>query len=318
MPSGIHIILVKEMNTSRVAIMMGTYNGQAFIKQQLNSIKEQNFEGWFLWVSDDHSTDLTIDYINNFLNENEGSGELLTGPGEGVNENFKSLILNEDILSEYYAFSDQDDIWEKSKLERAVEWLDTVPHEVPAFFCSRTELIDQNNNFIGYSPDFKKKPDFKNALIQNIASGNTMVFNHAARELLKSSLSGPVVIHDWSLYLVVTACGGQVFYDSVPSVFYRQHTLNVIGNSMGFRQRYRNYKLASQGRRQLWNDINISMLERIHPYLTAEAKKTLHLFRSIRQRYLFKRLLSFKESGVYHQQLIGTLTTFVHTLMNRM
>ncbi|MFE0584990.1 glycosyltransferase family 2 protein [Pantoea vagans] len=306
------------MNTSRVAIIMGSYNGEDFIKQQLNSIKEQSFEDWFLWISDDNSTDSTIDYVTDFLNQNKGAGKLLTGPGKGFNENFKSLIMNEAIHSEYYAFSDQDDIWAKSKLKRAVEWLDTVPYEVPAFFCSRTELIDQNNKFIGFSPDFKKKPDFKNALIQNIASGNTMVFNHAARELLKLSLSGPVVIHDWSLYLVVTACGGQVFYDSSPSVFYRQHTANVIGNSMGLKQRFRNYKLASQGRRQIWNDTNISMLERIHPHLTFEAKKTLHLFRSIRQRSLFKRVLSLKESGVYHQQLIGTLTTFVHTLMNRM
>lgn len=306
------------MNTSQVAIMMGTYNGETFIKQQLNSIKEQSFGDWFLWVSDDNSTDLTVDYINDFFIENKGAGEVLTGPGKGFNENFKSLVMNEAILSEYYAFSDQDDIWSSSKLKRAVEWLDTVPCEVPAFFCSRTELIDQNNKFIGYSPDFKKKPDFKNALIQNIASGNTMVFNHAARELLKRSFSGPVVIHDWSLYLVVTACGGQVFYDSVPSVFYRQHTANVIGNSMGLKQRFMNYKLASQGRRQVWNDINIAMLERLHPYLTVEAKKTLHLFRSIRQKSLFKRLLSLKQSGVYHQQLIGTLTTFVHTLMNRM
>lgn len=306
------------MNTSRVAIIMGSYNGEDFIKQQLNSIKEQSFEDWFLWISDDNSTDLTIDYVTDFLNKNKGAGKLLTGPGKGFNENFKSLIMNEAIHSEYYAFSDQDDIWAKSKLARAVEWLDTVPYEIPAFFCSRTALIDQNNKFIGFSPDFKKKPDFKNALIQNIASGNTMVFNHAARELLKLSLSGPVVIHDWSLYLVVTACGGQVFYDSSPSVFYRQHTANVIGNSMGLKQRFRNYKLASQGRRQIWNDTNISMLERIHPHLTFEAKKTLHLFRAIRQRSLFKRVLSLKESGVYHQQLIGTLTTFVHTLMNRM
>lgn len=298
--------------------MMGTYNGEDFIKQQLDSIKEQKFEDWFLWISDDGSSDLTVDYINDFLNENEGTGQYLKGPGKGLNENFKTLVLNEKIISDYYAFSDQDDIWAQSKLERAVKWLDTVPYAVPAFFCSRTELIDQNNNFIGYSPDYKKKPDFKNALIQNIASGNTMVFNHAARELLKQSFTGPVVIHDWSLYLVVTACGGQVFYDSVPSVSYRQHTANLIGNSMGLKQRLKNYKLASQGRRQLWNDINISMLERIHPYLTVEAKKTLHLFRLIRQQSLFKRLLSLKESGVYHQQLIGTLTTFVHTLMNRM
>jgi hypothetical protein len=107
------------------------------------------------------------------------------GPAEGSTANFLSLTCRADIDADYFAYADQDDVWESDKLERAVNWLKTIPEGVPALYGSRTLLVDARNQHIGYSPLFEREPNFRNALVQSIAGGNTMVFNRAARDLLR-------------------------------------------------------------------------------------------------------------------------------------
>ena len=181
-----------------------------------------------------------------------------SGPAEGFAANFLSLICNADIQADYYAFADQDDVWEPNKLERAVMWLSTVPSNVPALYGTRTLLVDERNQVMGLSPLFPQPPCFANALVQNIAGGNTMVFNKAARKLLREAgESIDVVTHDWWVYLVVSGCGGQVFYDVVPSLRYRQHNHNAVGQDTNWRARLSRIHLLLRGRFKGWNDRNV-------------------------------------------------------------
>ena len=88
-------------------------------------------------------------------------------------------------------------------------WLQTVPRGTPALYGARTLLIDPEGAYLGRSPLFCRPPTFRNALVQNIAGGNTMVFNEAARRLLMAAGSAvQVPSHDWWLYLLTTAGGG--------------------------------------------------------------------------------------------------------------
>ena len=91
-----------------------------------------------------------------------------------------SLNCRADIDTEFFAYADQDDIWEADKLERAMKWLQTVPRHIPALYGSRTQLVDERNQYIGYSPLFGRSPSFENALVHNVAGGNPMVFHRAA------------------------------------------------------------------------------------------------------------------------------------------
>jgi hypothetical protein len=61
-------------------------------------------------------------------------------------------LLREDIKADYYSFSDQDDIWYKDKLERAIKWLKSIPSDIPALYCSRTQLVDDTGEDLGLSP----------------------------------------------------------------------------------------------------------------------------------------------------------------------
>lgn len=305
-------------DASSVAILLCTYNGSQFIEPQLTSYLMQEHKNWSLWASDDDSEDNTVDKLREFADISNHEVNIFKGPKNGVCKNFISLINNNNINASYYAFSDQDDIWLNFKLRAAVQWLDEIGDKVPALYCSRTKLIDIKGENIGLSPCYSKPPSFQNALIQNIASGNSMVFNNKARELLKSLSDAPMVIHDWALYLAVTGVGGKVFFDSLPTVLYRQHDNNLIGNGMSFKTRLFNFIHAHQQRKVLWNDMNIAMMKKIELSMSDENRKTLYHFSGIRDSSIIHRLCLLKKSGVYHQQLVGSLTTLSHTIFNRM
>ncbi len=86
---------------------------------------------------------------------------MFSGPAEGFAANFVSLTCNDTIQADFYAYSDQDDIWEADKLARSVQWLQTLPADVPGLYCSRTRLVDADNHEIGFSPLFFQTSQFR-------------------------------------------------------------------------------------------------------------------------------------------------------------
>ncbi|TGR60375.1 glycosyltransferase family 2 protein, partial [bacterium M00.F.Ca.ET.194.01.1.1] len=100
---------------------------------------------------------------------------------QGFAANFRSMILDPRIDADCYAFSDQDDVWEPDRLESAIRWMEGEDIDMPLLFCSRTATISQTGIPAGYSPLFRRPPSFRNALVQSIAGGNTMLFNRKAR-----------------------------------------------------------------------------------------------------------------------------------------
>src|SRR5262249_21670001 len=141
---------------------------------------------------------------------------LREGPRLGVTANFLSLAADPTIDAEYFALSDQDDVWHADKLSRAVAWLAGRPHATPALYCGRTALMTEDGRCYQLSPLFRRPPGFRNALVQNIGGGNTMVFNRAAKKLVETAGRQPVVVHDWWIYQLISAAGGDVFYDRNP------------------------------------------------------------------------------------------------------
>lgn len=291
------------------AILLCTFNGAAFLSAQLSSYPNQTLTDWRVYASDDGSTDRTRAILSEFqLRLGSSRMEIRNGPRKGYVANFLSLACDPSIDADYYAFSDQDDIWEPDKLSRAVSWLQNVPSQIPAAYCSRTRLIDENGQECGFSPEFLRKPDFKNALVQSIAGGNTMVFNRAAKNLLVAG--GPFVrvpSHDWWLYLLITAHAGRIFYDRNPSVRYRVHPKNVIGPQNGWSERLHRLRMLAERRFQHWNDLNVAALEPFRPRMSTENRRAFELFCDARKQRLFGRVVGFRKAGVYRQTVWGNL-----------
>lgn len=301
-----------------VAVLLCTYNGDNFLTEQLDSIASQTHKNLDLWTSDDDSQDKTQNILEEYQSSwTENHFSICCGPQQGFAENFLSLICNSAIKADYFACSDQDDIWEPDKLERALAKLSDVPSNVPALYCSRTTAIDKHGHQLGLSPLFQKPPSFANALVQNIGGGNTMVMNQAARELLLCAGSQAVVSHDWWIYLLVSGAGGKVFYDATPSVQYRQHDNNLVGSNTSWLSRSHRIRLLLQGRFRRWNTINTQSLIQNRNLLTLENQRTLDIFCSARDRYLIPRLLGMWKSGIYRQTRLETLGLVIATVFKK-
>jgi glycosyltransferase involved in cell wall biosynthesis len=294
-------------------------NGERFLTEQLDSLEAQTFTRWRLVVSDDGSTDRTRSILDAFRRAHTpGRVEIVQGPRRGVPANFLFATCRESPVTEYYAFCDQDDVWEADKLARAVAILKQAPPGVPALYGARTRLIDEDGKAIGLSPLFPRLPTFRSALVQSIAGGNTMVFNRKARELL--AFCGPdvdVPSHDWWLYQVTSACDGMVHYDAWPSVRYRQHTQNVIGSNMGLAARLRRLRMLGQGRFRHWSDLNVVALTRLRPRMSVENRQIFDLFRKARHCPLLQRARMFAQAGVYRQTLLGNLGLAAAVLLKK-
>lgn len=297
------------LSLPKVAILLCTYNGEKFLPEQLDSFESQDYSDWQVWASDDGSKDSTLAILERYrIQWGDERLSIITGPGKGSTANFLSLTCKSEINADFYAFSDQDDIWENDKLSTAVNWLNTVSNDTPALYCARTRLVDAVNQEIGFSQFFKNPPSFANALVQNIAGGNTMVINKAACDLIREmGKDVDVVVHDWWFYMLVSGCGGRIFYDGYTSLRYRQHNENQIGMNSNWSARWARIRMLLQGQYSRWNDRNILALQQFKHRLTVGNLLIFNQFCNARKLPLIPRLCGFKQSGIYRQTLLGNL-----------
>ena len=306
-------------STCHVAILLAVKDGERFLPDQLQSFVNQTHRNWSLNVSDDGSTDRTLHIIREFAGRVSNPVNLRCGPRAGFCKNFMSLVLDDRIGGDYFAFSDQDDIWYADKIARALMLLQTVPKNRPALYCSRTELVDANAQHRGYSPLFTRRPSFQNALVQSIGGGNTMVFNERARDLLRKVGDTDAHLHDWLAYQVISAAGGAIFYDCRPSLKYRQHTENLVGSNLGLRARAERVKMLFQGQWEYWNGLNLKALEQLEADITDQNRKTIDNFTKMRcAAWLPQRLWYFLRSGVYRQTFMSNFGLLVAVVTKKM
>jgi glycosyltransferase involved in cell wall biosynthesis len=304
----------------RLAILLCTYQGERFLAPQLDSIKAQTFTDWALWASDDRSSDGTVEILESYRRA-WGSDRLFirAGPAQGFRANFLSLACDASIHADYFAFADQDDLWDSDKLAVALRWLDTIPAATPALYCARTRLIDENNRPLGFSPLFPKPFAFGNALAQSGGGGNTMVFNAAARALLVEAGADVVVqTHDWWAYILVSGCGGKVYYDPTPKVGYRQHGRNLVGSNASLAGQLRRLRRILIGHFKTMNDRNIAALQRMRHRLSPQSLRVLDEFTRARGRWLVPRVLGIRRSGIYCQTVVSNLALIGATLLKKL
>jgi len=223
--------LAEPHHQERVAILLSVFNGEHFLREQLESLLVQTHRSWQLYWRDDGSDDRSASLLRAFG----------AGPGKGrvceITEPFGRLgamrgyftLLVAAPPHSTIAFSDQDDVWLPEKPERGLSALAAVPDHVPALYCARQTLVDANLTRLGLSASFVRPPGFPAALTQNIVTGCTAMLNRPAASILVRSLPPSATLHDWWSYLVVAAAGGYILLDPEPAILYRQHAGNLVG-----------------------------------------------------------------------------------------
>ncbi|MDR1530269.1 MAG: glycosyltransferase family 2 protein [Burkholderiales bacterium] len=308
------------MSSDHVAILLATYQGEKFLAAQLDSLIAQTHQNWTIYASDDGSTDGTLNILRQYQQRLGGERLCIAQtPRLGAAANFLSLVRRAEIQANYYAYCDQDDIWLPERIARGFAFCRTVADTTPALFGSRTRLIDDSGNVVGVSPAFRRPPSFRNALAQNIASGNTMLFNEATRRLLqKTSEDTLIVIHDWWTYLLVAACGGQIRFELQPTVHYRQHRDNQIGAGVGASARASRVRSLFIGDFRAWNARHIEALQSFREELPPENWQILAWFAQARQSALPRRLKLLAQSGVYCQTVLGNGKLLAAALLDKL
>jgi glycosyltransferase involved in cell wall biosynthesis len=300
------------------AILMCTFNGEEYVIEQIRSIVQQEYKGIQLYISDDGSSDLTISIIERYIKENSLHNViLLSGPKKGYANNFMSMIYNNDIRADYYAYSDQDDIWDKDKISAAILELERVPEGESALYCTRTKLVDQNNNYTGMSKIFRREPLFKNAIVQSIAGGNTMVMNNSAREAMARYKVSNIVSHDWWSYIVISAIDGVILYNSEARIRYRQHDQNVIGENRNILSKIKRILNVLNGNYKKMNSKNINELIKIRGLMSTGNKEVLDCFIKAREGLIITRIVNGFKSGVYRQVKLESIALYLAIIAGR-
>lgn len=210
-----------------ITVLMSTYNGEMYLKEQLDSILNQEQVDLTLLIRDDGSTDGTVNILKEYENLH-GNIKWYSGTNLGCGKSFFQLVLDAP-ESDYYAFADQDDVWDKDKLAIAISKIRDSSKDIPSLYCSAIRPVDANLKLLPHKKAKEIKPTFGIALTQAIAPGCSYVFNKLLLEKFKKMKIDDIDIHDWALFRVVTALDGFIYYDVGPHFSYRQHDNNVIG-----------------------------------------------------------------------------------------
>ena len=211
----------------KLTVLLSSYNGEKYIKEQIDSILNQTLQNVSLLVRDDGSSDKTVEILKQY----ESCGKLKWYNGENLRcaKSFWNLVMNAE-KSDYYAFCDQDDVWDADKLECAVNMLEKENPNTPLLYFCDVRVTDSELNVISENMVQVMPIRYPLSLVKNIAPGCTYVFNNATRELLKrlDFDKYEMDIHDWMVYRIV-ACFGKPIFDNRTHMNYRQHGNNEIG-----------------------------------------------------------------------------------------
>lgn len=215
----------------KVVVLMSSYNGEKYIREQIESILNQ--KGDFeidLVVRDDGSQDKTTEILDEY--KKLGLLTWYSGTKLGPSKSFLSLI-KENLDYDFFALSDQDDFWLSNKIQKAVHSLSNVRQ--PAVYFSNAELVDEKLQSLGRNV-YRETPktDLYTLSCAGGILGCTVVFNRSLAKYLQFyPTPNEVVMHDFYISLLCASLNGKIIFDSTSTMKYRQHTSNVVGVSYG-------------------------------------------------------------------------------------
>lgn len=214
----------------KVIVLMSTYNGERYLREQLDSIVIQKNVDIELLIRDDESSDSTIEILNEYSN-NYPFISWYSGRNIGPTKSFFDLISKVKD-ADFYAFCDQDDVWDDDKLFHAINKLKLLSGEKPNLYYSNLRIVDENLKFYRNSHNkvFLNENKYS-CFTENLCTGCTAVFNFTAKELIKKHLPNYCTMHDTWIYIVCKMFGNCI-YDKEPHISYRQHQFNVVGSAL--------------------------------------------------------------------------------------
>ena len=252
--------------TPKIEILMATYNGETYIREQIDSIINQTYKNWVLLVRDDNSKDNTVSIIEEYEQKDSRIRLLRDKKGNlGFVRNFEELMANS--LEDFIMFSDQDDYWIENRIEKYIEIITNLSSEdmkkpllihSNSFICDK-ELNIKKEKFISNCAEDK---EFDIVFFNYIVQGSTALIN---RKLVNLALpfSSKVTLHDRYLHLLAEFLGKRIFLNQ-SLMKYRQHDNNKIGASYSIVKKILKKKYFNNEDRELILEIRNKYIENIN------------------------------------------------------
>lgn len=292
------------MNKAKIVVLMSTYNGEVYLREQLDSIFAQ--EGDFdlhVRVRDDGSKDQTLVILEEYVQK----GYPLTyyqGENKGYVGSFMELLFTSDGY-DFYAFSDQDDTWLTDKINTAYQMIKN--EQGPALYASCSYLTDNEHQILGVTQKQVREITPFNGFIECFMPGHTHLLNKALVENLREDYDvKKIFAHD--LWITTYAINfAKVVFDNQPHTYYRQHSNNVTGYSSGqlgwIKQRLARVKRGEANRRSAQIKY---FKDYYHDRLNADIAKEMDRFYAM-DSSLFSRLRYIVTTKLYYQNPKKTL-----------
>ncbi|OYP56309.1 glycosyltransferase family 2 protein [Segatella bryantii] len=221
-------------NNKSIALLLATYNGESYLREQLDSLYAQTNQDWSLFVRDDCSTDATCSILSEYQTR-YGNIVIINNHNKNLGPQHNFMTLLKEVDSEYYMFVDDDDYWFPQKIENEIKKIKEIEEKnKPALVITNLKITDGNLHIthesywksIGFNPEYFNT--FKDEVFIGYVTGCTMLFNQPTK-----AFAFPVAdyspMHDWW----IAKCAythGNVGYIKEPQMFYRKYGKNVTGN----------------------------------------------------------------------------------------
>ncbi|KFI68323.1 Glycosyl transferase family 2 [Bifidobacterium magnum] len=288
-----------------VDILLASYNGADYIAAQIQSIQRQDYKNWRLLISDDCSSDDTLNIIKKYSEDDDRIVIVSSGKKFGsACSNFISMLKY--AKNKFVFFCDQDDVWLPDKISSFIAKAQENNSDKPLLLYSDLIVTDESLNEISPSYyDYMKidyaQTDLNQLLAQNVVTGCAMMVNQALIQLVRGRIDPKrIVMHDWMLALVASTCGC-IEYVRKPYNLYRQHGDNSVGASK--------YNIISlllkDNRRSIEGSISQAkiLLDNFHERMTAEQISMLEEYVSIPERNRLCRVLTLFKYKIFKGNL---------------
>ena len=279
-----------------VAVLLSTYNGEKYLKEQIDSVLAQKDVEVRIIIRDDGSHDSTIDILKDYQ-LTFPSIKCLFEDNVGAEMSFHCLcqFAKDNIIADYYAFCDQDDVWETDKLKVAIKRLSSCPHAWPCLYFSNLQMVDSHLQpirqlFASGEVVISKQM----ALIQVFTYGCTCVFNRSALVSYCKADFSKELAHDNWIYILCMYLGN-VYYDNESHILYRQHGANISGAKVtGYKLFFKRLRRGAAGH---WgNDFELystMLLKCFAESINLDDKMYVERIATYRKNYLAKIALLF-------------------------
>ncbi|MGL4663247.1 MAG: glycosyltransferase family 2 protein [Culicoidibacterales bacterium] len=303
----------------KVQVLLSAYNGEQFIQEQIESIMQQSGVEVSLLIRDDGSTDNTCDILEEIQVKYPACISIVKGENKGVTQSFFELLKLSDEKYDYYAFSDQDDVWFENKLITACNMIQVnniKNQSQPFLYVGNYTLVNNELLPIQTGNAIDREISFPKTIVENIALGCTMVMNKSLRDAFISKEFPPAIIHDWYMYLLAQTIG-DVYVDENPTMFYRQHANNVIGNKkQGIHKNLRKLLEVSEWAQQNHKQLQFILMH-YADYGHQEKIKMLEEYTTIKNKPLNQRIYYNRTRKIRRTSKIHDIVLSVFILLKK-